>query len=260
MKTSTKIIIGLLIVLGLVMWYCICLYNKAKESKSVSPIEAITKKKIETEAKEIRKEVDKNGLAHVIYKMVKEIDQSAVDKIRADLLDTTDQLNIARERIKQVSVINTSLAIKNQKLEKKVSELATTYIHTDDNFRLAVNVPNDTAISATFNAGYDADLITTQYTKGSWPFGVHTYMDIYSNDPRFTIKGARTFTVKQKQPLFGLRLQASGQYNPKSKDIGFGPGARLDLSRFSLQGNYTYFPSQGKWIPNITSSFDLVRF
>lgn len=260
MKTSTKVIIALVIVIGFMSWYNGYLRDKDSNQPTSGSIPEAAKKQVQTQAEKIADEVDKKGMKHAILKMVKEIDQSAVDKVKADLLDTVAALNIKRDELKQVMVVATTLTIKNQRLEKKITELATTYSHFDDNFRLSVNVPKDSLQAATFDAGYDADIITTQYNKGNWFTGNRAYMDIYSNDPRFTIKGARTLTVKQNQPLLAFKIQAAGQYNPVSKSIGAGAAARLDISRFSVQGNYMFFPDQNKWIPNITTSFDLIRF
>ncbi len=259
MKTSTKVIIALSVILIGLIWYILKLYEKASQLKEASPIEAIAKKQVQTEAKKIAEEVDKHGLQHTILKMVKEIDQSAVDKVKADLLDTVAALNIERDKLKQVIVVNTSLVIKNQQLERKVSELATTYSHFDDHFRLSVNVPKDSMQSATFDAGYDADLITTQYTKGNWLTGNKPYIDIYSNDLRFTIKGARTLTVKPKQPFFNADLQAVSEYNIRTNTFSAGPQLRIGLGRVEVRGRYVYDPSDKQWSSVVSGGYMLLR-
>jgi len=247
------------LVLAGMIWYIVSLNKRVESHKPASKIEIIAKKQIETEAKQISKEVSKNGLTHTIYKMVKEIDQSAVDKINADLLDTIDKLNITRDKLRQVSVIAANLDIKNQKLERKVTDLATTYIHTDDHFRLAINVPKDSLQSATFNAGYDADLITTQYNKTKWWIFKDNYLDIYSNDPRFTIKGARTLTVKPTQPAIGFQARTKIYYSDYNGPSA-GPGVKLKLGKLDLEGDYQYYTKQKGWSWGAGATYNIGGF
>jgi len=257
MKNLIKGALLLLVIAG-IAYLAYWLGGKNSTPKN-SALKNVVVKQAETEAAKIKDEVDKNGLQHTIYKMVKEIDQSAVDQIKADLLDTVAALNIERDKVRQVMVVNSSLVIKNQKLERKVSELATTYSHFDDHFRLSVNVPKDSTQSATFDAGYDADLITTQYNKGNWLTGNRVYMDIYSNDPRFTIKGARTLTVKQKQPFFNANLQAVSEYNFRTKTFNAGPSLNIGLGRIEIRGRYMYDPSDKQWNGIVSGGYMLLR-
>jgi len=245
-----------LLIVGNVFLYL--LYQKASKRPDPSPIETAAKKTIETKAEVISKEVDEHGLPHTILKIVKEIDQSAIDKVNADLLDSVAQLNIARDKIRQVISINTNLSIKNQQLEKKVGELATTYSHKDDHLWLTLTVPKDSTKAAFADGGYDADLIATQYNKGSWLWGTDHYMDIYSNDPRFTIKGAKTLSVKQKQPFFGFNVQAVSEYNISTRSLTAGPSANVDFGRIRLGGKYLYDPSNQKWQWIATGGYRLI--
>jgi hypothetical protein len=261
MKTSSKLILGLAIILAAVCWYTIRLSTKTPEKSVSSPIAELKKKEIETEAKQISTEVSKNGLQHTVFKIVKEMDQSALDKVSADLLDTVAALGIARDKIKQITVVASSLEIKNQKLERKISALATTYSHTDNYATLSVNVPKDSLIGATFSLAYNADLSTTQYRKKTWLFGQNnSYIDIYSNDPRVTIKGVKTLTIKEKPSAFDLKLQANTSYNFETGLLGVGPAVRVDLGRFSIQGRYSRYPNNSKWQPSVNASYDILRF
>ncbi|PRY51533.1 hypothetical protein B0I27_107119 [Arcticibacter pallidicorallinus] len=264
MKTIKVIILLLVIALAGLGWYCYQLSKAAEERNKESPIAEIAKKQIQTEAKKIAEEVDKNGLQHTVYRMVKEIDQEAIDKVRADLLDTVAQLNITRDKLKQVMVVATSLQITNQKLEKKINSEVTTYTHTDPRASLSVFIPRDSTQSATFNFKYDADLVTTQYKKRNWFLGAnHSYIDIYSNDPRVTIQGARTLTVKQKQPELGLRLQGQFNLDPETLSYGVGPGIRVDLGRLSVQAGYLHYPrskASPNWKYSVGANYDFIRF
>lgn len=259
MKTPTKVIIALIALIGLMAWYGSSLYKKAHERIPPSSIPDAAKKSVETQAIKIADDVMKNGLQKTVLKLVKEIDHSAVDKIKADLLDTVDALNIERSKVKQVMVVATNLSIENQTLKKQVSQLATTYIHTDDHFRLSVNVPKDSMQGATFDAGYDADLITTQYNKGNWLTGNSPYIDIYSNDPRFTIKGARTLTVKQKRPFLKADVQAITEYNFKTKSFSAGPSLNIGFGRVEIRGKYMYDPTDKQWSGIVSGGYMLLR-
>lgn len=264
MKNVKLIITLLVIALAGLSWYCYKLSMAAERSTKESPIAEIAKQQIQTEAKKIAEEVDKNGLQHTVYQMVKEIDQDAIDKVKSDLLDTVEQLNITRDKLRQITVVATSLQITNQKLEKKIGTRETTYTHTDPRASLSVFIPRDSTQSATFNFKYDADLTTTQYKKRSWFLGSNnSYIDIYSNDPRVTIQGARTLTVKQKQPEFGLRLQGQFSLDPKTLSYGVGPGIRVDLGRLSVQAGYLHYPrskASPNWKYSVGANYDFIRF
>ncbi len=259
MKISTKIIIVLVLCIAGLLWYSVLLYQKSRSFKPASPIEIIAKKQIQTEAKEISKEVGKNGLTHTIYKMVKEIDQSKVDRLNADLLDTLKVLGIARERLKQILAVNANLEIKNQKLERKVTALATTYTHNDDHFNLFVSVPVDSSQSATFNLSYDADLITTQYNKRRWWIFGENQIDIYSNDPRFTIRGLRALTVKPRNSSSAVQLQSKVGYN-KYNGFFVGPAVRVKLGKFELESDYKYSLTQNAWVWGAGAAYNLNIF
>jgi hypothetical protein len=260
MKKPTKVILALIVlIVGLAcyVWY---LHSRDPQLKP-NPIGEVAKKNIQTEAKQIAIEVDKNGLNHTILKIVKEIDHDAIDKVNADLLDTIDALNIARDKIRQVTVVNTSLVIQKQYLERQVSGLATTYNHKDKFFNLSVNVPRDSTQAASFEAGYDADLVTAQYNKRKFPFfgSSDTYMNIYSNDPRFTIRGARVLSVKQNAPAFGFEARAKANFNNFTGPSA-GPGIKIRIGRFDLDGDYQYYSNQKSWTWGVGAAYRIGGF
>lgn len=246
MKTSVKIIIGLVLVLAAVCWYTSTLYKKAHEQVTKSPVAEIAKKQIEVEAKQISTAVKKDGLTHTIYKMVKEIDKEALAKVNSELLDTIDKLNITRARLNQVTVIATTLRVENQELKRKVGPVSSVYTHKDNHWDLSVNVPNDTGKKATFSAAYNADLVTAQYNKRKWLFFNDPQMLIYSNDPNFTNRGLKTLRVKNPAPFFGAKGVAKAMYN-EVNGLSAGPGIGFRFGRLSLEGNYQYYFVQDKW-------------
>lgn len=258
MKTAIRIfVISITLALAGGCIYLYIMYQKATEKPSPSPIEEAAKKQVETKAEIISQDVDKNGLEHTVAKMAKEIDNSALDKAKSDLLDTVEKLNITRDQLKQVMVVNTSLVITKEKLERKVSQLATTYSHFDEHFRLSVNVPTDTMEAATFDAGYDADLITTQYNKKRWLFLKDPFIDIYSNDPRFTIKGAKTLTIKPRLSGFGFSGAIVSDYN-QIAGLSAGSGINIRFGKLSLKGGYQYYIDHKRWAADYGVRFRLI--
>lgn len=256
MKTSIKIILGLiaaLLLTGLYTFYVI----KNKEKPKTYPLAEVAKERIQTEAEEIAKEVDKNGLRHTIYQKVKEIDREALDKANADLLDTIAQLNITRDQLKEVTVIATTLSVKNQTLEKKIDQFATFYEHSDANSKMSVRIPKDTLQTATFDLDFKADLTGTEYTKKRFWIFKDNYTDYYFNDKRFSIAGVRSLTVKESNKNFGIRIQATTTYQQKL--FGIGPGVQLDLGKVNIQYKRSYFPQEKIWFSTVNADIDLIK-
>lgn len=74
------------------------------------------------------------------------------------------------------------------------------------------------------------------------------------------INGADFVEFEQKQPTLGLRIQANASYDMETGQLGYGPGARFDVGRFSFQGRYSKFPNTPKWKPSLNVSYDILRF
>jgi len=174
-------------------------------------------------------------------------------------------LKIATAEIQRVTKIATAAEARELKALRQVDELSKklSFAYSDDYVKLRYTPPadTDTVGAGTFDFGYNAELTITQYQKRKWFLGSkESFIDISSNDPRTTIRGVRQLTIKQETPQFGLRVQASANYNPQTGSIGLGPAVRIDLGRFSIQGNYTYYPESTRWRPGITGNYDLIRF
>jgi hypothetical protein len=154
-------------------------------------------------------------------------------------------------------------------LERQVDSLKqVTYIYRDKYLRLAVRTAglNDTLDKGQFDFSYDADLNIVQYEKRrrilGLPIGTReTFTDISSNDPRTTIKGYSTFTVKQKQPAFGARLQATTTYTPSTNSLSIGPSLRFDIgNNVSLRGTVFYNMQQNAWRPSLSADYSIITF
>lgn len=264
MKVMRITLLVLFVLLGCSIWFGIHQYNKNQNSPEVNDnvqIAAIVEKQVKTEAKIVAKEVDEKGLQHTVARMTAELKRGDLDRAKADLLDTVAALNIARERLKQVTVVSTSLAIQNQKLIKTLDEQSNSvYSFRDDYASGSVTIPRDSSRQATLDLAYNLDLINTQYRKYSFPRGYDNYIDLYANDKRVTIQGVKTLTIEQKPPFFAGRVQASSLYDLGSKDLLIGPAASVDLGRMNLEGKYLVKPSgkDGRWMVGV--NYNLVKF
>jgi hypothetical protein len=262
-KIATIVLALCLIGLG---WFCYSLMGKqgteVKSGKSaLGTLDPVVQKQVKTEATKIAKEVDRNGLQHTVARMANAISPAELASVKADLLDTIDALHIAREKVKQVIAFNVTLAVKNQELSMREDNtgLARNYTYKDKFFNLDVNIPNDSSQVPTFSAGYDADLAATQYNKNRLLFWNDSYIDIYSNDKRFTNKGIRTFTVKPEDPAVVIKTQLTSTYNFRQKELLGGPALSVDLGRFNATGKYLFSPVGNPATVELNGSFNLTR-
>jgi len=209
---------------------------------------------------------DKDGNEHIVVKDgTNEITKAELKNPSrpANIIDSSAALlKIATAEIQRVTRINSltrdSLLKAKAVINTQTKQLS--YVYKDQFVDLSFIPPADTTKEGIFNFAYNADLNIVQYQKRRWFLGAkESFIDISSNDPRTTIRGVKQLTVKQETPQFGLRIQASSNYNPQTNTFGFGPAARVDVGRFSFQGNYTYYPASGRWRPGITANFDLLR-
>lgn len=266
MKHWKLIIVALLlfIALGAVL---VALYYKSKFDQKTD-LPDVVKKEIQTEATIIARNVDKNGLQHVTIEAAKNIvPYNQIDKVAISqgIMDTTAlALGIQKKQIENLLAINSTLKAENLKAKEILLSTGGRAYQYKDKFINLTYTPSltlDSLDKGKFDFTYNADLNITQYWKRKWFLGAKkSYIDIYSNDARTTVNGVKQLTVEQKQPAFGLRVQAAANYNPQTGSMGFGPAARIDLGRLSFQGNYTYYPESSRWRPSINANFDLIRF
>lgn len=215
----------------------------------------------------VKRYKDSAGNEHIVVKDGKNIITKAELKNPERPLNIIDSsaklLKIAATEIQRVTRINILMNDSLMKARKIISGLnkQLSYAYNDRFVSLKFTPPIDTADTGTFAFAYNADLNIVQYQKRKWFLGAkESFIDISSNDPRTTIRGVKQLTVKQETPQFGLRLQGSVNYNLSTGNYGVGPGVRVDLGRFSLQGNYLYYQHVGKWYTAVTGNYDLIRF
>jgi len=256
---------SLIVTIGAVLT---ALYFKGVADRKESSA-TVQSKAIQAEATIIARKVDQNGLQHVTIEAARNIVSiDDVDKVAISqgVMDTTAMaIGILKKQIQDLTVVNSTLKVENAKAKEIIlSDGARSYRYKDKFVDLAYTPsidPLDTLDKGKFDFAYNADLTITQYWKRTWFLGAKkSYIDIYSNDPRTTINTVKQLTIEQKQPVFGLRIQAAANYNPQTGSYGFGPAARIDLGRFSIQGNYTWYPESDRWRPSINANYDLIRF
>lgn len=245
----------------------VALYYKAKYDNRTVISESVTKQ-IQAEATIIARDVDKNGLQHVTIEAAKNIiPYNEVNKVAISkgIMDTTAlAIGIQKKQIESLLQVNATLKAENLKATQIIAANgAKAYVYKDKfvNLKYTPPISIDSLDAGKFDFTYNADLNITQYWKREWFLASKkSYIDIYSNDKRTTINGVKQLTIKQKEPAFGLRIQAAANYNPQTGSMGVGPAARVDLGRLSIQGNYTWYPESDRWRPSINANVDLIRF
>lgn len=245
----------------------VALYYKAKYDNRTIISESVTKQ-IQTEAAIIARDVDKNGLQHVTIEAAKNIIPfNNIDKVAISdgIMDTTAlAIGIQKKQIESLLQVNATLRAENLRANQLIAANGSkSYVYKDKfvNLKYTPPITIDSLDAGKFDFTYNADLNITQYWKRNWVLGAKkSYIDIYSNDSRTTVNGVKQLTIQQKEPAFGLRAQAALNINPETGSYGLGPAVRIDLGRFSVQGNYTWYPESSRWRPSINANYDIIRF
>jgi hypothetical protein len=220
------------------------------------------------EAKEIKRAVDAKGIESVLFDITG--NKGTVDEIMSNdgtkgIIDTTAMaLDIRTKQLKEVLVIKSTLEANNLKLRQQLdSSKRVYYTYNGNGLKLRFTPPNllDSNSVATADFTADVKIKATQYWKRTWFLGAKkSILAVTSDNPMFKINGADYVEFEQKQPALGLRLQANSSYNFNTREFGYGPAARLDVGRFSIQGRLTKFPSNPGLSPSVNASYDLIRF
>jgi hypothetical protein len=266
MKIIIKVILSL-IVLAIVGYFCYDYYLKTTELNRVNQANSNVTKKIKAEAKEIKRKVDENGIETVLFNVTNNkgtVSELLATKDTKDVIDTTAMaLDIRTKQLKQILIVKATLETENLKLKKQLDAAKRPfYTFSGNGLDLKFTPPNDldTAARATFKA--NVGIIASQYWRRDWFLGSKkSILAVRSQNPEiFKVNGADFIEIEQKQPAFGLRIQANASYNMETGQLGYGPAARFDVGRFSFQGRYSKFPNDPKWKPMVNASYDLLRF
>lgn len=268
---NTLLTIGLIIAAIAAIYYAVKYYNcKAKTPAVITKVVHLDSS---FEAPVISAYRDSNRVEHVVVstKINSIIEKEATQKaseLKPIVDNIAKSLDIKSNQLEGGMQINTRILQDSIKFLRKQLDNAnrTTYYYKDKYLSLAVRTSDnsDTLDNGSFDFSYDASLNITQYWKRNkfigLPLGAkHSFTDISSNDPRVTISGVRKYTVVQKEPEFGIRLQALGAYDMNMKSLSTGPSIRFDFLKSSLRGSYLYSFKTREWSPVISLEKDIFR-
>lgn len=266
---NLALIIAVLGLIALNMRSCLRSNQLEKELKTNVDQSLKTKKAIETEAKIISRKVDQFGAEHVTLDAKENIFPKSVFKtsvaVSTGILDTTAlALKIQKKQIQDLTVVLSTVKAEKLKAEKQLDSLKSEfYSYSDKYVNLKFRPPDSlTNTTGSFDFTYNAELNTVQYYKRSFPIvgAKKSYTDIWSNDPRTTINGVKKFSIAQRDPEFGLRLQLRSIYGVTSQKFYAGPGVSFDFKRFNFLG-YTYYNyTDQRWQNVVGINYDLIRF
>lgn len=262
-----KVIIAVLgIALIIATIICVVEHNKRSNAENQS---ASSQKVVSQAATIINHYIDTSKRNHVVISS----DSNKLSQdwykngtaISGGLVDTvTAALNIARKQLQEVTQIASETRAAKLKADKTIDSLKqVTYFYKDKYLELAYRPAKvgDTTSNGEFEFKYNDSLNVVQYWKRAWLLGAKkSYIDIYSNDPRTTINGVKRLKVEQKEPAFGLRIQAVSNYNFSRGLINAGPGVQFDYKRLSLVGSYYYDFDANLFRPALGARYDLIRF
>lgn len=265
MKNIKHYIIYAVLLAG-VVFLCLKLFKTKDELAEIQKARASVVAQVQTEAKEIARKVNEKGVETVLYDITGNkvtAEQAASTVGTKGIIDTTAMaLDIRTKQLKQVLVIKSTLEAENLQLKRKLDvSQRPYYTYTGNGLDLKFTPPNevDTFARAEFTA--NVNIKATQYWKRNWFLGSKkSILAVTSDNPMFKINGADYIEVEQKQPTFGLRIQANTSYSFDSGLVGYGPAVRFDVGRFSFQGRYSKYPNDPKWKPSINASYDILRF
>jgi hypothetical protein len=261
------IVIGLLLI-GCAVLVVQCFKQRATIAQKEKKDARVTKAII-TEAKEIKRKVDEKGIETVLFDITGNkatVAQVQSNEATKGIIDTTAMaLDIRTKQLKEILVVKGALEAENLRLRRQVdANNRPYYTYKGNGLNLKFTPPFndlDTTDQGTADFSANISIKATQYWKRNWFLGAKkSILAVTSDNPMFKINGSDYVEFEQKQPAFGLRLQANSSYNVGTGEFSYGPAARVDIGRFSIQGRYSKFPGNAKWVPSINASYDLIRF
>jgi hypothetical protein len=244
-------------------------YQSDRQTQSLNKEKTDQAKAVVTEAKEIQRKVNSQGIETVLYDIDKNKAPSDPAKHNIEtkgIIDTTAlALDIRTKQLQQILVVKATLEAENLKLKRQLdANDRPYYTYSGNGLNLKFTPPVnelDTNDQGTADFLADVSIKATQYWRRKWFLGArHSILAVSSNSKLFKINGADFVEFEQKQPSFGLRLQANGAFNTETGELSYGPALRVDLGRLSLQGRYSKYPNDPKWKTTFNASFDLLRF
>jgi hypothetical protein len=249
-----------------------CIFLLLELIKKSGKLEAIGRSKknednlIQTEAKEIARNVDSSGIETVTFDINSNKaspDRLMLSRKTKGIIDTTAlALDLRTKQLKQIMLLKSIIEAENIQLKRQLdSSNLPYYTYYGNGLRLKFIPPNanDTAGHADFSAS--VQIKATQFWRRSWLLGPKKdYIAISSDNPMFKINNLEYLEIEQKQNTVGFKIQASSSYNLRSGILTYGPSARLDVGRLSLTGHHGRGFNSNKWSTQLSASYDLFSF
>lgn len=257
-------IIAILILTLCIMWYAACKHSRSDKRHDAE----MNNTAISTAIQPAKVYKDDSGHIHYEYKP-EQPSKEVVQKLVPFVDSVAKALDIKAKQVEDIVTISTETKDSQVAfLQKRIDSLKrVSYYYKDKYLQLMIKAgnPTDTLDKGSFDFKYDADLSINQYWKRKkflgLPLGAkETYIDVSSNDPRTTVMGMKKYTVKQKQPEWGLRIQAIQNYSFISNSANTGIRATFDLRHMSFTGGYYYNWNLNQWRPSVSVGYDLIRF
>lgn len=242
------------ILVGVLLFVC---FNQYQANQKLEHDKETSKERISMATKVLDRYKDAAGSEHLV------IDKETISKEQKNALikntgfiDTVARaLNIANEKINELTRVNATLLVANAKGTPVSPGVANSVIRYVDKYTKLSYNPVDT----TFDFKYDVNLITAGYSRKSGFLGLKNddVIDLYSEDPRVTINGVERFQLEVPDPNFGLRGQIKTQYNFRSKSITPAATLEANFKSYSLEANMFYNIKDKVWTPTIGIKKDL---
>lgn len=151
---------------------------------------------------EVVKEYIRDSVKHTVYveKRIKDTELEKRLAISSQYADSLERaLKVSISQIKQVTKVNAEL---DATLKMKQQQDGT--ITYQDKYLSLLYKPQEELL----DLNYKVNLNIARYSKRSWLLAPkQDYIDIYSDDPRVTIKGLNSFTLQEKPvKRFGIGI------------------------------------------------------
>lgn len=190
--------------------------------KDKSRIDLLSKNTSNGQAKIINRYIH-DSIEHVVTKevFVASDDEKAIAVGGAYLDTLTRALNVAVNRIDEVTKVNGTLVAENLKLRR---DMVNNSYHYSDKFLNLSFLPDSNTASLSYNVA----LNSARYWKRSWLLGAKQYYnDYFSDDQRVTINNVKRYTqAEERQKRLGIGGSLGYAYIPMlnrfTPYIGFG--------------------------------------
>lgn len=253
---------------ALTIWIITLYLKKDKELTALRNNKSKQDKEVLTQAKELSRKVNEQGVESVLFDVTdnkgKNIPENTLAATKGIIDTTAMALDIRTKQLNQVLVIKSSLEAENLKLRKQLdAKNRPYYTYSGQGLNLKFTPPYnelDTADQGTADFSADVNINATQYWKQNWFLGPKkSILAISSNSPLYKINGADFVEFEQKQPFFTADLQATAEYNFRTRSVNTGPSLNIGLGRIEVRGKYLYDPSERQWNGIISGGYMLLR-